>query len=327
MADNDKFSQKVKDNPLIVLDLTNDLEQIPIGPSEEERNMSRLNKVITGEKRPASHTAKEAVAWSASNVGLPLLAAWLKGANVAAKGSKGLAEINKFTKPGKTIQQAAKSAEKAAEKNVKNTAKKVAEKKAGRATVYKKSGLVGLLVDALDSHNAELDHMAAKSNKNNVKTAISALNSSPANLPKDMVNTYAMEKGAKTLAGTLGAEKAGNIIAKGLPDGGLQVDPDTRKQDPRIEMSRFRRAWEFIKGMFDLEEYNPDKYPMDLINKLLVQTNADADMWDKDELDGLGDDEKVKLIKDIMKGKYNDYEDVSKILLKNYVDLTNTDEE
>lgn len=83
------------------LDLTNDLEQIPTGKEndEEHRNDSRLNKVITGEARPAGHVGKEAAAWATTNVGIPLLTAGIGklisgGSKAGSAGAKALSKVD-----------------------------------------------------------------------------------------------------------------------------------------------------------------------------------------------------------------------------------------
>lgn len=333
MAEKDTFTEQVKENPLVLLDVTNDIEQIPIGPDEKERNESRLRKVITGEKRPASHTAKEAVAWGTSNLALPLLVAFVKGGGTVAKGAKGLKEISKFSKEGRSVQQAAKAAERAANKAVKETGKKVAQKDAK----LKSKKMFDMFINlALDNEPTNIAHRAAKENKKNVDTAIKALNHEASKpLPMDMVKDLAVKNGAKAMAGTMATTKAGNVVARGVPNS-IDIEEGARKNDPRAERYDFKNSplktignlgKDAVKLLFDFDDLDPHKYPMDLVSKVLVQTNADADLIDSKQLDRLNDREKVKLVKDIMKGKYNDFEDVSQIMLRNYLDLTNNDEE
>ena len=121
--DEDSFGTRIKKDPLSLLDITNDIEQIPIGPNEIERNNSRLRKIVTEEPRPASHTAKEVVAWTASNIGLPLLAAGIKSASVANKGRKGLKAINAIDNVSDS-QAAIKEAEKLAKEALEEATKK-----------------------------------------------------------------------------------------------------------------------------------------------------------------------------------------------------------
>ena len=326
MADIKKeLKEKVeRDGALGLLDVQDDIERILPGPGEEELNLSRLNKVITGEKRPASHTAKEAGAWTTTNVALPLLAAFLKGGGVASKGAKGLKTISETMDSANDFQKASKAAQKGAQKAVKSAEKKVAAKNANldkirnpviRAIAWAQSG----------SDGDKIALRAAKDNVKNIDTAIKATSKYAPELPKDMVNRFALEEGGKVLAGTMGAEKLGEGVDRAVINYGKN-DKES-KYDPRIEMSKPRRAWQFLKSLVDMDDLDPDKYPMDLVNNLLVQFNADTNLWDKEQIDNLGDDEKIKLIKDVMKGKYNDMEDVSEAMLESYLRLTNNDED
>lgn len=317
------------------LDINEDLEHILPGASEEERNMSRLNKVITGESRPASHTAKEGVAWFLANVGLPLGTGAAKGASVASKGAKGLKAINEAAKgadaisgTGALINNALKVGKKAVKKTGKEVAKKKAERQGG-------SLISRLLKAGMQSGTEEIQHRAAKRSLSDVKTASKALNKYAPDLPMEMVNKLAKEEGAKAGAITLGANLTGERVANGLPDSGelgkdaYQKDEDLRSFDPRLEMGKGRKTLQFIKSLIDMDNLDPRKYPMDLIDNLITQTNAETGKWNKNQLDKLGDDEKIKLVKDVMKGKYNDLdsENLDQIMLDNYLRITNMDEE
>lgn len=326
--DEDSFGTRIKKDPLSLLDITNDIEQIPIGPNEIERNNSRLRKIVTKEPRPASHTAKEVVAWTASNIGLPLLAAGIKGASVANKGRKGLKAINAVDKVD-NIQVAAKEAEKLAKKAVEETAKKTAEKNSklkGKSAFKKLLGTIGKMT------TEELDERVAKNKVKNIATAVKAMAKYAPGLPGDMVQRLARESGAKTLIGLLAAIKGGKLISNGIPNDKDFDKEEARQLDPRIEMNPLQKGIHFGKQLLDLDNLDPSKFPMDMVNKLLVQTNADVDMWNKEQIDSLSDAEKIKLVKDVMKGKYNGMEDVSQIMRENYIALTkdyltNNDEE
>lgn len=322
-----------RDGRIGYFDVTEDLERILPGPGEEERNKSRLNKIITGEKRPASHTAKEASAKLISNIGLPLLAGFLKGGTIASKGAKGLKAINEASEGVKGIKGTSaliKNALNAGKEAVKETGKNVAEKKARQKG---KGLLTRLLTAGLDSGKEELENMAARSNLHNIQIAEKALTKYAPDLPEEMVKRYAREKGAKTFVGTMGANLAGERAANGpfIDDGDLdkksgERNEDLRSFDPRLEIGAGRKTLQFFKSLIDMDDLDPRKYPMDLINNLIIQTNADADVWNKDQIDALGDDEKIKLVKDVMKGKYNDFEDVAQIMADNYELLTNMEE-
>ena len=313
-----------RDGAFGLLDLQDDVERILPGPSEEERNLSRLNKIIKDEKRPASHTAKEAGAWATTNVALPLLAAFLKGGGIASKGTKGLKAISETMDSANDFQKASKAAQKSAQKAVKEAEKKVAAKNAQIDKI--KNPIIRVIAWAKRNDGDKIALRAAKDNVKNIDTAIKATSKYAPELPKDMVNRLAKEEGGKVFAATAGSEKLGEGVDRAVIEYG-NTDKKDERIDKRAEMSKPRRVWQFLKSLVDLDDLDPDKYPMDLVNNLLVQWNADTNVLSKDQLDRLGDDEKIKLVKDVMKGKYNDYEDVSEAMLENYLMLTNTDEE
>lgn len=314
-----------RDGALGFLDMEDNVERVLPGPSEEERNLSRLNKIITKEKRPASHTAKEVGAWATTNVALPLLAAFLKGGSVASKGAKGLKAISETMDSANDFQKASKAAQKSAQKAVKAAEKKVAAKNANLDKIKNPIFRVMAWAQA-GSDGDKIALRAAKDNVKNIDTAIKATSKYAPKLPKDMVNRLALEEGGKALAGTLGAEKLGEGVDRAVIEYG-NTDKKDERIDKRAEMSKPRRVWQFLKSLVDMDDLDPSKYPMDLVNNLLIQWNADSNVLEKEQLDRLGDDEKIKLVKDVMKGKYNDYEDVSEAMLENYLRLTNTDEE
>lgn len=322
------------------LDGEDTLERVIPGPGEEERNLSRLNKIITGESRPASHTAKEGVA-KATYYGLPILLAWIRGADLATKGARGLKEIAKY--PG-DVQQASKAAEKAVGKAVKKAAKKDAAKKASQES---KSIFGKLLKAGMDNTTTGIEHRAAKEIKKDVDVAIKALNDEPAKpLPMEMIKDYAEKKGKNVLKVGLGATKSADVLSKMPYDKGYATDidedyPETSmedyeyNEDPGLERYDTKHpakyAWnsykDFMKGLIGLDDLDPSLYPMDLINNLLIQTNAEVNMWDGDYLENLSDRSKIALVKNIMKGKYDILDSVSGAMKKTYLDLTNNDEE
>lgn len=336
MADNqivseikDKYD---RDGALGFLDIEDDVERLLPGPTEEERNSSRLNKVITGESRPLSHTAKEASAWTISN-GIPIVAGVIKGANVVGKGTKGLKALNEV--PENIMRtEGFSGAVKWAEENAAEAAKKLAEETARREAYRPKTFLGKVMKKAgqgMDSAFMKATKNASRSKDvvDNIATALKAMSAHVPGLPRDLINQYGLEKGSKMLIGLMAALKAGKLIANTDFNGGdyNKGTEDVRGFDPRLEMNIPQKGWQFLKSLVDLDDLNPKNYPMDTINNLLVQFNADAGKWDRDQIDGLSDSEKVKMIKDIAKGKYNETEDLSALLLKNYLELTNTDED
>ena len=321
------FLDKYQKNGLLgYLDVEDDLEAVLPGPSEQERNESRLRKVITGEKRPLSHTVKEAGAWTGANVALPLLAAWAKGATLASKGKNGVRLINKLAKPGQTMQQAMKTAEKATERYAKKTAAEVAKKKAET----KGSSLFGsLLKRALDTGTEELTARGAKRDAKDVKKAIEIISKNPpTNQVSDLINQEAMKTAKKTLGATEAGVRTGSIAANGKHDSGdFKKLKGVEDYDNRIEMGKGRKVLQFIKGLVDLDDLNPDIYPMDKVTNVINKLNANTHKWRQVQLNELGDDEKIKLIKDIAKGKYDtEDETLSYELYKAYMDLTNKEE-
>lgn len=320
------FLDKYQKNGLLgYLDVEDDLEAVLPGPSEQERNESRLRKVITGEKRPLSHTAKEAGAWTGANVALPLLAAWAKGASLASRGKNGVRLINKLAKPGQTMQQSMKTAEKATERYAKKTAAEAAKKKAET----KGLSLFAMLKKATANGTEGIKARAAKRDAKDVKKAIEIISKNPpTNQVGDLINQEAMKTAKKTLGATEAGVRTGSIAANGRHDSGdFKKLKGVEDYDNRIEMGKGRKALQFIKGLVDLDDLNPDIYPMDKVTNVINKLNANTHKWRQVQLNELGDDEKIKLIKDIAKGKYDtEDETLSYELYKAYMDLTNKEE-
>ena len=325
----DTLLEKAKENPLGLFDLEDDIERILPGPSETERNESRLNKVITGEKRPMSHTAKEATSWALAN-GVPFLVSWLKALKVASKGAKGLKTISKVG--GETAKGGIQIMQRVAEKQAKEEAEAAAKKVAESAAEKKAKTFIGKVRQmALQNTPVKIEKRAADENLKNVETAIKAMSSIPAGTdhPMDSIKVYANNKGARTLAALLGSEKLGRIIGKGMVDTGEYGKVrDLEGYDNSIEMGGLETLGHFLAGIFDLDTLNPDIYPMDKIDNVLDEVNKNTHLWSQTQLDHLGEDEKVKLIKNIAKGKYDtDEKTLSYELYKAYRDLTNNDED
>lgn len=322
----DKYAER---GLLSYLDMEDNLEALLPGPSEDERNDSRLNKLITGEKRPMSHKVKEAGAWAGANVALPLLAGVLKGASTASKAKNGVRLINKLGKPGQTTTQAMKTAEKATEKYAKKTAERAAKQKAETKGANIFSTLIKRAL--ADKNPTLINARAAKQDAKDVKKAIKILNKyPPTQRVGNIINEEAIKSGKITAAATAGGVRAGDVISNGGVDTGSynKLDENVLRYDDRIEMSKGRKAWQFIKGLVDMDDLNPDIYPMKKVSDILDDLNQNTHKWSQLQIDRLGDDEKIKLIKDIANGKY-DTDDLvlSRELYKSYMHLTNKEEE
>lgn len=321
------FLDKYQKNGLLgYLDVEDDFEALLPGPSEQERNESRLRKVITGENRPLSHTAKEAGAWIGANVALPLLAAWAKGASLASRGKNGVRLINKLAKPGQTMQQSMKTAEKATERYAKKTAAEAAKKKAET----KGTSLFAMLKKATANGTEGIKARAAKNDAQDVKKAIEIISKSPATQQMgDAINKEAMNSAKKTLGVTEAGVRAGDVISKGKQDTGDYVkQKGLEGHNNRVEMGRLRKFWKFIKSLVDLDDTNPDIYPMDQVNAVLKDFNDRTHFLKSVQFERLGDDEKIDLIKDLSKGKYDtDKNTLSYELYRAYKRLTNKEEE
>ena len=322
------------------LDIEDDLEAILPGPSEKERNESRLRKVITGEKRPLSHKAKEAGAWVGANTVLPLLAGFLKGASAASKTGNGVRLINKIGEPSRGLQQAMKATEKATEKYAKKTAREAAEKMAAETkgdklfTKLRKWALAG-------KNPVGVAARAAKKDAKDEKKAIKIINKNPMEKQlsdwiydkekflKSIVQKDAIESGLKTAVATGAGVNAGDVIANGGVDTGdyNPLKEDVNGYDSRFEIGKGQKAWQFVKGLFDLDDLNPDIYPMDQVNYLVDDLFDNKKIGSSVQKERLGDDEKIKLIKDIAKGKYDtDDKALSYELYKSYMKMIDEEE-
>lgn len=314
----DTLLEKAQENPVGLLDMMDNFELILPGPTETERNESRLRRIVTGEGRDASHIGKEAAAWTLAN-GAPFLAAWLKTAKIASAGAKGLKIISKTG--GKTAKEVAeKQAKEAAEAAAKKVAENAAEKKA-------KTFIGRVHQTALQNTPVRIEKRAADENLENVETAIKAMSSQlkGTESPMEAIKAYANNIGAKTLATLLGSEKLGRIIGKGMVDtGDYGKVKDLEGYDNSIEMGGLETLGHFLAGFFDLDTYNPDIYPMESVDRLIDEVNKNTHRWNQIQLDHLGDDEKIRLVKNIAKGKYDtDEKTLSYELYKAYRDLTN----
>ena len=113
-----------------------------------------------------------------------------------------------------------------------------------------------------------------------------------------------------------------------IDTGGYGRVKDLEGFDNSIEMGALDTLGHFIAGMFDFDTLNPDAYPMDKVNSILNDVNRKTHKWNQVQIDHLGDDEKIRLVKRIAKGKYDTKDQsLSQELIKSYLDLTNNDED
>lgn len=318
----DTLLEKAQENPVGLLDMMDNFERILPGPTETERNESRLRHIVTGEGRDASHIGKEVAAWGLAN-GTPFLLAYLKAARVAGMGAKGLKTItNVGGKGGMKVWQ------EVAEKQAREAAEEAAKKAGGNNA---KTLMGNLTQDMLKTSPDNMAKRIADSNLKNVETAIKGISSQSDGIDRPMraIMKYAKGKGAKTLAALLASEKLGRILGKGMIDtGGYGRVKDLEGFDNSIEMGGLETLGHFLAGLFDLDTFNPDAYPMDKVNSILNDVNRRTHKWNQVQIDHLGDDEKIRLVKKIAKGKYDtDDQSLSNELIKAYLDLTNNDED
>ena len=318
----DTLLEKAQENPVGLLDMMDNFERILPGPTETERNESRLRRIVTGEGRDASHIGKEVAAWGLAN-GTPFLLAYLKAARVAGMGAKGLKTItNVGGKGGMKVWQ------EVAEKQAREAAEEAAKKVGGNNA---KTLMGNMTQDMLRTSPDNMVKRIADSNLKNVETAIKGISSQSDGIDRPMraIMKYAKGKGAKTLAALLASEKLGRILGKGMIDtGGYGRVKDLEGFDNGIEMGGLETFGHFLAGLFDLDTFNPDAYPMDKVNSILNDVNRKTHKWNQVQIDHLGDDEKIRLVKNIAKGKYDTKDQsLSNELIKAYLDLTNNDED
>lgn len=316
----DTLLEKAQENPVGLLDMMDNFERILPGPTETERNESRLRHIVTGEGRDASHVGKEVAAWGLAN-GTPFLVAYLKAAKVAGMGAKGLKTItNVGGKGGMRVWQ------EVAERQAREAAEEAAKKAGGNNA---KTLMGNLTQDMLKTSPDNMAKRIADSNLKNVETAIKGMKSQPNGLDRPMraIMKYAKGKGAKTLAALLASEKLGRILGKGMIDtGGYGRVKDLEGFDNSIEMGGLETLGHFLAGLFDLDTFNPDAYPMEKVSSILNDVNKRTHKWNQVQIDHMGDDEKIRLVKRIAKGKYDTKDQsLSNELIKAYLDLTNND--
>ena len=318
----DTLLEKAQENPVGLLDMMDNFERILPGPTETERNESRLRHIVTGEDREASHVGKEVAAWTLAN-GTPFLVAYLKAAKVAGMGAKGLKAITNVGGKG-----GMKVWKEVAEKQAREAAEEAAKKVGGNNA---KTLMGNLTQEMLKTSPDNIVKRIADSNLKNVETAIKGISSQSDGIDRPMraIMKYAKGKGAKTLAALLASEKLGRILGKGMIDtGGYGRVKDLEGFDNSIEMGGLETLGHFLAGLFDLDTFNPDAYPMEKVNSILNDVNRKTHKWNQVQIDHMGDDEKIRLVKRIAKGKYDTKDQsLSNELIKAYLDLTNNDED
>lgn len=317
------------------LDTDYDLDLIIPGPNRDERNKSRLDNLITGKQRPADHMFKESQINAYGNVGIPLLLAFMNYARKGGKAFKGARIINKAAEPMERAKSnfdpAIKKVTEKAGKEVKNSekglelARKAAKENEPKnlflKTIYWATGGRGTMKE-----KAALD--AAKNNLKSVKMTADIITSNPTEHVRDAIETAAGKSAEKTLLGTAAAKGAGKVAEDVATNKKGGYDKGINGHDDRIEMGIASKAMHFLKNLTGADELDPSIWPMDAINDLITQTNGDLGLWDNDQLRNLDDKEKVRLVMDIARGKYDtdDY-DVKNTLLKNYLELTEGNED
>lgn len=310
------------------LDLEQDLRKGLPGPSNDELKDSRLDSLITGNARPIEHLDKEAKAWVYPNVTLPVVLAAVKGAAKGGRIARGIGATNKLEVPkgyNNDINQKLSLLEKETAKAVKETGKnlkKVTKEAAKEAKENKPKTIFGKILNmATNPKNgplseANLEHKAAKSAKKDIDTTIKALDKS-SKAPADALDESMARTAGKTGSGVIIAEKAG----KALSD-----NAGKKRYEGNLELSMPEKIMNELNGFVGKAIWEPNDWPMEKISQLLSMTNTEADLWDEDELENLSDEAKIRLVSDIMKGKYDDYGKVSDLMRQNYLVMTNKGE-
>lgn len=305
---------------LELLDVQRDLERTLPGPSEQERNESRLRNVVTGEPRPPEHVNHEAKALAHANATVPLLLGFLRWARLGGKAMKGAKAIDKSSKFVRSagLQGKIRPAQRMAKEEAKGTGKLLKEAKEKAPKNLFERFMYTVNGGASDEIWA---HRIAKEEAKNIDTAAKIIDKSPTGKAGDVINTIdevAGKSAEKALGGTVLAEKAGKTVSDNVGK--------KKKYEGDLELNRFQNIMNLIGGVAGESPWDPERYPMEQIDRLLLMTNGDVDVWDEDILNELSDEAKIKLVIDTMHGKYNDYGDVSDAMLKNYLKMTNKDE-
>lgn len=334
------------------LDLEQDLRKWLPGPSNDELKDSRLDSLITGNARPIEHLDKEAKAWVYPNVTLPVVLAAVKGAAKGGRIARAIGAVND-TKPKNITTTAVDKAtgmlqkaegpkyvpddfyqklsdlEKGTASAVEETGKslkKITKEAAKEAKENKPKTIFGKFLKltdmALNPKNgplseANLEHAAAKKAQKDIKTAAKAFYETSTKAPGDVLDESMARAAGKTGSGAIIAEKAGKAISD---------NANKKRYDGKLELSMPEKVLNELNGLVGKAIWDPNDWPMEKISQLLSMTNMEADLWDEDELENLSDEAKIKLVSNIMKGKYDDYGKVSDLMRQNYLTMTNKGE-
>lgn len=335
------------------LDLEQDLRKGLPGPSNDELKDSRLDSLITGNARPIEHLDKEAKAWVYPNVTLPVVLGAIKGVAKGGRIARAVGAVNK-TKPKPknltetVVDKATGTLKKADSKYVPDdfyqrlsdlekgagdvveetgkNLKKVTKEAAKEAKENKSKTIFGKILKltdmALNPKNgplseANLEHVAAKKAQKDIKTAAKAFYETSTKAPADVLDESMVRTGGKTAGGTIIAEKAGKALSDNV---------GKKHNEESLELSTPEKIMNGLNGLVGKAIWDPDDWPMEKISQLLSMTNTEADLWDEDELENLSDEAKIKLVLNIMKGKYDDYGNVSDLMRQNYLTMTNKGE-
>ena len=331
------------------LDLEQDLRKGLPGPSNDELKDSRLDSLITGNARPIEHLDKEAKAWVYPNVMLPVVLAAVKGAAKGGRIARAIGAVNE-TEPqnitGTAVDKATgmlkkadapkyvpddfyqrlsnleKGTANAVEETGKNL-KKVTREVAKEAKENKPKTIFGKILDmATNPKNgplseANLEHQAAKKAQKDLKTVAKAFYGTSAKAPGDVLDESMTRAAGKTGGGVIAATKAGKSLSN---------NANKKRYEGNLELSMPEKVLNGINGFVGKAIWEPNDWPMEKISQLLSMTNTEADLWDENELENLSDEAKIKLVSNIMKGKYDDYGKVSDLMRQNYLTMTNKGE-
>ena len=317
------------------LDTDYDLDLIIPGPNRDERNKSRLDNLITGKQRPADHLWKESQINAYGNVGIPLLLAFMNYARKGGKALKGAKIISESATPeevatenfGPAINRAQKQA---GENLVKSKTNLKVAKKEGKANEPKNilEKVFYYANGGMEPFEERAAYDMAKENAKSIDTAAKIITSNPPGRLGDAIEKVAGKSAEKTVLGTIAAKgtgKAAKDAATNKKDG---YDKGIDGFDDRIEMGMASKAIHFLNTIMGGDELDSDIWPMETIDNLITQTNDELDLWWPGQLKALDNKEKVRLVMDIARGKYDtDEYNVKDTLLKNYLELTEGNED
>lgn len=316
------------------LDTDYDLDLIIPGPNRDERNKSRLDNLITGKQRPADHMFKESQINAYGNVGIPLLLAFMNYARKGGKALKGAKIISEEATPAEVATEnfgpAINRAQKQAGKNLVDAKANLKFAKKERKANEPKNILEKVFYYAnggMEPLEERAAYDMAKRNAKNINTAAKIITSNPPGRLGDAIENAAGKSADKTLLGTFAAKGAGKA-AKDATNKKGGYDKGIDGFDDRIEMGMANKAIHFLNTIMGGDVYDSDIWPMETIDNIITQTNDELNLWWPGQLKALDDKEKVRLVMDMAKGKYDtDEYNVKDTLLKNYLELTEGNED